>query len=126
MQYIYIAVYNVVLIDKVSNNNNNIIIGELYQLSFSKSFFSHNNNNFNNFYLHKMYLMHVITLCVQKLETKILYKYSLDHMFTIRKVTKNIEKYFNYGIFTFQKVCLTCYPQWLCHNTHQLHGWCPH
>ena len=74
MQYNYIAVYNVVLIDKVYNNNNIIIIGELYQLSFCKSHFGHNNSHFNILSQHKMHLMYVNTLCLHKLETRITYK----------------------------------------------------
>ena len=45
VQYNYIAVSNVVLIDKVNNNNNIIIIGELYQLRFCKSHFGHKNSH---------------------------------------------------------------------------------
>ena len=93
MQYNYIAVSNVVLIDKVYNNNNIIIIlGELYQLSFCKSHFGHNNSHFNTFSQYKMHLMYVNTLCVHELETRITYKYCLDHKLTIRIITKNIEK----------------------------------
>ena len=74
MQYNYIAVSNVVLIDKVYYNNIIIIIGELYQLSFCKSHFGHNNSHFNTLSQHKMHLMYVNTLCVQKLEARITYK----------------------------------------------------
>ena len=92
MQYNYIAVSNVVLIDKVYTNNIIIIIGELYQLSFCKSNFGHKNSHFNALSQHKMHLMHVNTLCAHKLETRITYKYCLYHKLKIRKVTKNIEK----------------------------------
>ena len=54
VQYNYIVVSNVVLIDKVYNNNIIIILGELYQLSFCKSHFGHNNNHFNTLSQHKM------------------------------------------------------------------------
>ena len=74
MQYNYIAVSNVVLIDKVYNNNIIIIIGDLYQLSFCKINFGYNNSHFNTLSQHKMYLMYVKTSCVQKLETRITYK----------------------------------------------------
>ena len=74
MQYNYIAVSNVVLIDKVHNNNINIIIGDLYQLSFCKSSFCPNNSHFNTLSQHKMHLMYVNTLCVHKMETRITYK----------------------------------------------------
>ena len=92
MQYNYIAVSNVVLIDKVYNNIIIIIIGELYQLIFCKSHFGQNNSHFNTHSQHKMHLMYVNTLCVHKLETRITYKKCLDHKLKIRKVTKNIEK----------------------------------
>ena len=74
MQYNYIAVSNVVLIDKDYNNIIIIIIGDLYQLSFCKSNFGHNNSHFNTLSQHKMYLMYVNKLCVHKLETRITYK----------------------------------------------------
>ena len=73
MQYNYIAVSNVVLIDKVYNNIIIIILGELYQLSFCKSHFGHNNSHFNNISQHKMHLMYVNMLCVHKLETRMTY-----------------------------------------------------
>ena len=87
MQYNYIAVSNVVLIDKVYNNIIIIIIvlGELYQISFCKS---HNNGPFNTFSQHKMHMMYVNTLCVHTLETRIAYKYCLDHKLQITKITK--------------------------------------
>ena len=74
MQYNYIAVSNVILIDKVYNNNIIIIIGELYQLSFCKSCFGHNNSHFNTLSQPIIHLMYVNTLCVHKLETRITYK----------------------------------------------------
>ena len=73
MQYNYIAVSNVVLIDKVYYNNIIIIIGELYQLSFRKSHFGHNNSHFNTLSQNKMHLIYVNTLCGKKLETRITY-----------------------------------------------------
>ena len=88
MQYNYIAVSNVVLIDKNYNYNIIIIIGELYQLSFCESHFGHNNSHFNTLSRHKMHLMYVNTLFAHKLETSITYKYCLDHKLKIRKVTK--------------------------------------
>ena len=74
MQYNYIALSNVVLVDKGYNNNIIIILGELYQLSFCKSSFIHNNSHFNTLSQHKMHLMYVNMLCVHKLETRITYK----------------------------------------------------
>ena len=74
MQNNNIAVSNVVLIDKVYNNNNIIIIGDLYQLSFCKSNFGHNNSHLNTLFQHNMYLMYVNTLWAHKLETRITYK----------------------------------------------------
>ena len=74
MQHNYIAVYNVILIDKFYYNNIIVILGELYQISFCKSRFGHNNSHFNTLYQHKMHLMYVNTLCVQKLETRIKYR----------------------------------------------------
>ena len=74
MKYNYIAVSNVVLIVKVYNNIIIIILGELYQLSFCKSHFGHNNSHFNTLSQHKMHLMYVNMLCVQKPETSITYK----------------------------------------------------
>ena len=71
MQYNYIAVSNVFLIDKVYNNNIIIILGDLYQLSFCKSHFGHKNSHFNTLSQHKMHLMYVNTLCVHKLQTMI-------------------------------------------------------
>ena len=73
VQYNYITVYNVILIDKVYNNIIIIILGELYQLSFCKSRFNHNNSHFNTLSRHKMHLMYVNTLFVHKLETRITY-----------------------------------------------------
>ena len=67
MQYIYIEVSNVVLIDKVYSNNIIIIIGDLYQLSFCKSRFGHNNSHFNTLSQHKIHMMYVNTLCAHKL-----------------------------------------------------------
>ena len=92
MQYNYIAVSSVIFIDKVYYNNIIIILGELYQISFCKSRFNHNNGPFNTFSQHKIHLMYVNTLCVHKLKTRITYKYYLDHKLKITKVTKNIEK----------------------------------
>ena len=74
MQYNYIAVSNVAMIDKVYINIIIIILGELYQPSFCKSHFGHNNSHFNTLSQHKMHLMYVNTLCVHKLETSITYK----------------------------------------------------
>ena len=74
MQYNYTAVSNVVLIDKVYNNIIIIIIGELYQLSYYKIHYGHNNIYFNTLYQHKIPLMYVNTFCVHKLETRITYK----------------------------------------------------
>ena len=88
VRYKYIAVSNVVLIDKVYNNIIIIILGELYQLVFCKSHFGHNNIHFNTLSRHKMHLMYVSTLCVHKLETRITYKYCLDHKLQITTVTK--------------------------------------
>ena len=65
MQYNYIAVYNVVLIDQVYNNNIIIIIGDLYQLSFCKIHFGHNNSHFNNLSKHKIHLMYKQIMCTQ-------------------------------------------------------------
>ena len=73
MQYNYIAVSNVVLIDKVYNNNIIIILGELYQLIFCKSHFGHNNSHFNTLSQHKIHLMYLNKLRVHKLETRITY-----------------------------------------------------
>ena len=88
MQYNYIAVSNVFLIDKNYNNNIIIILGELYQLSFCKSHFGHNNSHFNTFSQHKMHVMYVSTLCVHKLEKISTNKYCLDQKLTIRKLQK--------------------------------------
>ena len=74
MQYNYIAISNVVLIDKVYNNNNIIILGELYQLSICKIHFGHNNSHFNTLSQNKMHLMYVNTLCIHRSETRITYK----------------------------------------------------
>ena len=92
MQCNYIAVSNVIFIDKVYYNKIIIILGELYQLSPCKSHFGHNNGHFNPLSQHKMHMMYVKTLCVQKLETRITYKYCLDHKLQITTITKNIEK----------------------------------
>ena len=70
----YIAVSNVFLIDKFYYNNIIIILGELYQLSYCKINSGHKNSCFNTIYQHKMHLMYVNMLCVQKLETRITYK----------------------------------------------------
>ena len=77
-----------------------MVLGELYQLSFCKSHFGHNNSHFNTLSKHKIHLMYVNTLCVHKLETRITYKQCLDKKLTIIKVTKYIQKSFNYGIVT--------------------------
>ena len=73
MQYNYIAVSNVVLIDKFYNNNIIIIIGELYQLSFCKIHFGHNHSHFNTLSQHKIHLMYVDKLCLNKSETRTTY-----------------------------------------------------
>ena len=62
MQYNYITVYNVVLIDKFYNDNITIILGELYQLNYCKIHVGHNNSHFNTLSQHKMHLMYVNTL----------------------------------------------------------------
>ena len=74
VKYNYISVSNVILIDKVYDNIIIIIIGELYQLSFCKSNFVHNNSSFNTLSQYKMHLMYVNTLCAHKLEIRIKYK----------------------------------------------------
>ena len=80
------------MVDKFYNDNITIILGELYQLIFCKSHFGHKNSHINTLSQHKMHLMYVNTLCLHKSETRITYKYCLDHKLKIRKVTKNIEK----------------------------------
>ena len=74
---------------------------------FFKISFGHNNGHFNTFSQHKIHLMSVNTLCVHKSETRITYKYCLDHKLTIRKITKNIEKSFNYGKFSLLIISTT-------------------
>ena len=64
VQYNYIGVSNVVLIDKVYSNNIIIILGQ----------FGHSNSNLHTLYQHKIYLMYVNTLCVYKLETRITHR----------------------------------------------------
>ena len=74
MKYNYIVVSNADIIDKVYMNNIIIILGELHQLSIRRSHFDHNNSHLNTPFQHKMHLIYVNTLGVNKLEARIIYK----------------------------------------------------
>ena len=73
MQYNYIALSNVFLIDKVYRNNIINILGELNQLIFCKSDFGHNNSHFNTISQYKTHLMNVSMLFIKNLDTRITY-----------------------------------------------------
>ena len=74
LQYIYIEVSNIDMIDKVYTKIIIIILSELYQLSIHRSCFGHNNSHCNTLFQHKIHLMYVNTLCVHTLEARITYK----------------------------------------------------
>ena len=100
VQYNYIPVSNVVLIDKVYRNNIIIIPGELSQLNFYKSHFGHNNSTFHTLSQHKMNLIYVNILFAHKLKKRDCIQVLFGSQVENYKIYKNIEKLFDYAIVT--------------------------